>query len=186
MRLLDNGGHSHRTGARSVSRRRVHFHEHPYTRGTSLTCRISDLPHPTRVCGASPQVECAHVVRLCRLHRALGIIVVEFFAGACVPPGQTGSVLGRVAPLSPRGGRGCDRALLHAYPGGGSLRGLPPSVNPSGNNIHTHTHTDMHTGAGGGAARTRTEAQARRRGEHTQGQGVARRGFGLVWFHYYH
>ena len=31
------------------------------------------------------------------------------------------------------------RAQLHAYPGGGSLRGLPPSVNPSGNNIHTHT-----------------------------------------------
>ena len=35
------------------------------------------------------------------------------------------------------------RAQLHAYPGGGSLRGLPPSVNPSGNNIHTHTHTHI-------------------------------------------
>ena len=46
-------------------------------RGTSLTCRISDPHHPTQGEGVSPQVECTHVVRLCRLRRALGIIVVE-------------------------------------------------------------------------------------------------------------
>ena len=46
-------------------------------RGTSLTWRISDPHHPTQGEGVSPQVECTHVVRLCRLRRALGIIVVE-------------------------------------------------------------------------------------------------------------
>ena len=42
-------------------------------RGTSLTWRISDPHHPTQGEGVSPQVECTHVVRLCRLRRALGI-----------------------------------------------------------------------------------------------------------------
>ena len=45
--------------------------------------------------------------------------------------------------LNAHGGLRENRAIESAltYPGGGSLRGLPPSVNPSGNNIHTHTHT---------------------------------------------
>ena len=60
------------------------------TRGTSLTWRISDPHHPTQGEGVSPQVECTHVVRLCRLRRTLGIIVEKFFACAYGPPGQTG------------------------------------------------------------------------------------------------
>ena len=55
-----------------------------------------------------------------------------------VPPGQTDSLReGSHCRLAATGA--ATRAQLHAYPGGGSLRGLPPSVNPSGNNIHTHT-----------------------------------------------
>ena len=107
-------------------------------RGTSLTCRISDPHHPTQGEGVSPQVECTHVVRLCRSRRALGIIVEKFFACAYGPPGQTDSLReGSHCRLAATGA--ATRAQLHAYPGGGSLRGLPPSVNPSGDNIHTHT-----------------------------------------------
>ena len=61
-----------------------------------------------------------------------------------VPPGQTDSLReGSHCRLAATGAS--TRAQLHAYPGGGSLRGLPPSVNPSGNNIHTHTHTPRGT-----------------------------------------
>ena len=100
----------------------------------------SDPHHPTQGEGVSPQVECTHVVRLCRLRHTLGIIVEKFFACAYGPPGQTDSLReGSHCRLAATGA--ATRAQLHAYPGGGSLRGLPPSVNPSGNNIHTHTHT---------------------------------------------
>ena len=81
-------------------------------RGTSLTWRISDPHHPMQGEGVSPQVECTHIVRLYRLCRALGIVCVRVCVCVC----------------------GC-------YYHWGSLRGLTPSVNPGGNNIHTHTHT---------------------------------------------
>ena len=51
-------------------------------RGTSLTWRISDPHHPTQGEGLSPQVECTHVVGLCRLRCVLGTIVEKFFAFA--------------------------------------------------------------------------------------------------------
>ena len=43
-----------------------------------------------------------HVVRLCRLRRALGIIVEKLFAALLggAPPGQTGSVLGGVVTVA--------------------------------------------------------------------------------------
>ena len=104
-------------------------------RGTSLTCRISDPHHPTQGEGVSPQVECTHVVRLFRLRRTLMVsVVVESSPALAVPPGQTDSRReGSHCRLAAAGA--ATRAQLHAYPGGGSLRGLPPSVNPSGNNI---------------------------------------------------
>ena len=95
--------------------------------------------HPTQGEGVSPQVECTHVVRLFRLRRTLMVsVVVESSPALAVPPGQTDSRReGSHCRLAATGA--ATRAQLHAYPGGGNLRGLPPSVNPSGNNIHTHT-----------------------------------------------
>ena len=71
-------------------------------RGTSLTCRISDPHHPTQGEGVSPQVECTHVVRLCRLRRALGIIVEKFFACARGTSRSDRPVLGRVVTVASR------------------------------------------------------------------------------------
>ena len=72
-------------------------------RGTSLTCRISDPHHPTQGEGVSPQVECAHVVRLFRLRRTLMVsVVVESSPALVVPPGQTGSVSGGVVTVASR------------------------------------------------------------------------------------
>ena len=67
-----HGRHSHRTAVLGVllagacTSMNIHM-----PRGTSLTCRISDPHHPTQGEGVSPQVECTHVVRLCRLRRKL-------------------------------------------------------------------------------------------------------------------
>ena len=78
MRLLHpRAALSSHSGARSVARRRVHIHEHAYTawHEPDLT-GISDPHHPTQGEGASPQVECTHVVRLFRLRRTLMVSVV--------------------------------------------------------------------------------------------------------------
>ena len=138
MRLLDpQAALSSHSGARSVARRRVHIHGHAYTAWHEPDLTDQWPHHPTQGEGVSPQVECTHVVRLCRLRRALGIIVVEFLRLWTSRSDRASLREGSHCRLAATGA--ATRAQLHAYPGGGSLRGLPPSVNPSGNNIHTHT-----------------------------------------------
>ena len=89
-------------------------------RGTSLTWRISDPHHPTQGEGVSPQVECTHVARLCRLRRTLGIIVEKFFACAYGPPARSDRVSLREGSHCRLAAAGAaTRAQLHAYPGGG-------------------------------------------------------------------
>ena len=73
------------------------------------------------------------------MRRAVGIIVEKFFAFARGTSRSDRASLREGSHCRLAAAGAAARAQLHAYPGGGSLRGLPPSVNPSGNNIHTHT-----------------------------------------------
>ena len=70
-------------------------------RDTSLTCRISDPHHPTQGEGVSPQVECTHVVRLCRLRRTLMVsVVVESSPALMASRSDRQTVLGRVVTVA--------------------------------------------------------------------------------------
>ena len=72
------------------------------------------------------ETQCTHVVRLCRLRRALGIIVEKFFACArgTSRPERVSLREGSHCCLAAAGAAA--RAQLHAYPGGGSWGAFPP------------------------------------------------------------